>query len=62
MPLLIEINEALKQRPHLRVMRQDGIVAFSPGGSEAVIMADDMHRADKQYRAEFSAELRKLKT
>ena len=61
MPLLDEVNEALRQRPHLKVSRQDGIAIFSPEGSESVVTADDMRRADKQYRADFSAELRKLK-
>jgi len=61
LPLLNEVNEALRQRPHLRVSRQDGIVVFSLAGSETVLTPDDMRRADKQYRAEFSAELRKLK-
>jgi hypothetical protein len=61
MPLLGEVNEALRQRPHLRVSLQDGIVVFSPAGSEVLVTADDMRRADNQYRAEFSAELRKLK-
>src|SRR5690242_15319785 len=61
MPLLDEVNEALKQRPHMKVSRQDGIVIFSSAGSESVVTADDMRRADKQYRAEFSVEWRRLK-
>jgi hypothetical protein len=61
MPLLSEVNEALRQRPQLRVARQDGIVVFSPEGSETLVTAEDMRKADKQYRKEFAAELRKLK-
>jgi hypothetical protein len=62
MPLLSEVNEALRQRPQLRVTRQNGIVVFSTQGSETTVTAEDMRQADKQYRAEFASDLRKLKT
>lgn len=61
LPLLSEVIEALSQRPQLLVSRQRGNVVFSPNGTGRDVTPDDMRGADKQYRSEFSAELRKLR-
>ena len=62
LPLLEEVNEALAQRPSFHVKRERGAVVFASAGSEPIVTAEDMRLADKQYRKEFAAALRKLKT
>jgi hypothetical protein len=61
LPLLSEVNEALARRAQVFVSRPNGDVVFSHHGTERSVTADDMHQADKQYRAEFSKELRRLR-
>jgi hypothetical protein len=60
-PLRSEANEALRQRPQLLVSRQSGNVVFSPTGTARDVSPGDMRGADKQYRSDVSAELRKLR-
>ena len=60
LPLVAEINEALRQRPQMRVSRERKNVVFSAEGPDQSVTADDVKLADKQYRAEFAAELKKL--
>jgi hypothetical protein len=60
LPLLEEINEALRHRPSLLVERLNGAVVFSLSGTEKVITAEDLRLADKQYRKEFSVAYKKL--
>lgn len=60
MPLLGEVNEALAQRPEIRVSRPNGAVVFSAQGDESIVTAEDMHRADEKYRSEVAAQLRTL--
>lgn len=59
-PMLDEVNEALMQRASVYVQRLNGAVVFVSSGSERTITAEDMKRADKQYRKEFAVTLRKL--
>lgn len=61
LPVLGEVNEALARRPRVFVSRPKGDVVFSGHGTERCVTADDMRRADEQYRAEFSEELRRLR-
>ena len=60
LPLLEEVNEALRQRPRLLVARHSGRIMFSLGGVDTAVTGDDMKHADKQYRKEFSAKVREL--
>ena len=60
LPLVEEVNEALKQRPSICVERVDSLVLFGLHGSERAITVEDMRGADKQYRKEFAAALRRL--
>ena len=62
MPLLEEINQALQQRPTVRIQRVKGAVVFSPNGSDGIVTHEDMRHADKQYRREFSAALKALRS
>lgn len=61
LPVLGEVNEALAWRPRVFVSRPNGDVVFSDQGTERSVTADDLRRADGQYRAEFSEELRRLR-
>ena len=61
LPLTTEINEALKQRPHVRVQRTNGVVIFGQAGEERVVTNEDMKLADKKYRKEFWAAVKKTK-
>lgn len=49
-PTVEEINEALRQRPAIRVTRVGGSVLFPHEGSEQSITAADMTRAYAEYR------------
>ena len=60
-PLLDEVNEALRQRPKLLVTRHSGGIVFSLSGVDTGVTSDEMKRADRQYRKEFSAKLRELR-
>jgi hypothetical protein len=62
MPFLSEINAALNRRPSIRVSRTNGRVVFSAQGAEGVVTAEDMRRAEKDYRQEFAAQLRTLRS
>lgn len=62
LPLMDEINEALKRRPSVGVNREDGSVVFSRSGTAHAVTHEDMKRADTLYRKEFSAALEKLRT
>jgi len=61
LPLLDEVNEALRQRPELRVTHHNGGIVFSLSGVATAVTSDDMKLADKLYRREFSAKLRELR-
>ena len=60
LPMLEEVNEALMQRASVYVQRLNGEVVFASSGSERAITAEDMKRADKQYRKEFAVALKKM--
>lgn len=60
-PLTEEINEALAQRPSIRVHRINGRVFFVSDGTYRSITDEDMKQANKQYRKEFSAAYKELK-
>src|SRR5258706_15963469 len=59
LPLLDEINEALRQRPSVRVQRTTGGVTFGPSGTEHTVTVEDSRKADKQYRKEFNIALKR---
>ncbi len=61
LPLLDEVNEALTHRPSIHVQRTNGLVIFGSDGTERAVSNEDMKRADKQYRKEFSAALKRGK-
>ena len=61
LPLLDEVNEALRQRPSLLATRHKDGIMFSPSGVATAVTSDDMKVADRQYRTEFSAKLRELR-
>lgn len=61
LPLLEEVNEALKQRPNVYVQRINGAIVFSPDGTKRTITSEDLKQADKQYRKEFALALKKLR-
>jgi hypothetical protein len=61
MPVLSEVNAALALRPNMRVSRINCKVVFSAQGSEGVVTSEDMRRAGKDYRSEFSTQLRALR-
>ena len=60
LPLLEEVNDALMQRSSVYVQRANGAVVFASSGSERTVTAEDMKEADKQYRKEFGAALKRL--
>jgi len=60
LPVDEEVNEALRQRPNLRVIRTPEGVVFGPSGSDTAVSPEDMRLADNQYRRAFSAALKKL--
>ena len=60
LPLLEEVNEALRQRPNFRVSRAQGAVTFASAGSDYAITSEDLERADRHYRKEFRTTLKKL--
>lgn len=60
LPMLEEVNEMLERRPSIYVQRQEGNVIFAAAGSERNVNSQDMSRADKRYREEFDAALKKL--
>ena len=61
LPLIEEVNEALKRRPHLSVSRGNASVVFAYDGSEHVVTGEDMKQADIQYRKEFAIALARLR-
>lgn len=60
LPLLDELNEALKQRPTVHVQRGPKGVVFESTGTERSLTHEDMKLADRQYRKEFAAALKRL--
>lgn len=60
LPLLEEINEALRQRPAVYVQRGTNGIVFASAGTERILTSEDMKQADNQSRKEFSAALRKI--
>jgi hypothetical protein len=61
LPLTDEVNEAIKQRPHLRIQRINGLVVFVPEGKDRTVTGEEMKLADKKYRKEFWAAVKKAK-
>jgi len=59
-PLLEEINEALSQRPGVFVQRSPEGVVFTSSGTERAVTSKDMKQADRRYRQEFAAALKRL--
>jgi exopolysaccharide biosynthesis predicted pyruvyltransferase EpsI len=60
LPTLEEVNEALSKRANVRVQRLHGAVVFGLGGTKRAVTIEDMRKADKSYRKEFAAALKKL--
>ena len=54
-PLVEEVNEALKLRPQVLVSRENASVVFSLNGFEHAVAATDMAQAYLQYIEEFNA-------
>ena len=61
LPLIDEVNEALKRRPNISVSRKNASVIFASDGSEHVVTGEDMKQADTQYRKEFPIALAGLR-
>lgn len=61
LPLVGEINEALKKQPSVFVTRENAFVVFSTDGTERTVTSEDMKQADKQYRREFAAAVADLR-
>jgi hypothetical protein len=59
-PLLDEVNEALRQHVSAYVQRADGIVSFTSTGHDRNITADDLEQAIASYRQEFAVALEQL--
>lgn len=60
LPLLEELNEALKQRPAFYVQRGPKGVVFASTGTERTLTHEDMKQADSRYRKEFAAALKRI--
>ena len=56
-----EVNAALAEFPAIRVERESGHVVFGNDGAGSSVNSEDMKLADRQYRREFSAALKKLR-
>lgn len=61
-PVLDEVNEALRQHASAYVQRAGGKVTFTPIGSERTVAADDLEQAFFSYREQFAAALKKLES
>ena len=60
LPLLDELNEALRQRPGVYVQRGPAAVVFVSSGNEQTLTDDDMKEADRQYRQECAEALKRV--
>jgi len=62
LPLLEELNEALRQRPTVHVQRGPKGIVLASAGTERTLTDEDMKQADSQYRKEFAAALKRIAT
>ncbi|HEX7031022.1 MAG TPA: hypothetical protein VF254_10515 [Gammaproteobacteria bacterium] len=59
LPLIEEVNEALRRRENVFVRRETGLVVFASSGTERAVNGEDMKASDARYRKEFAAALKK---
>jgi hypothetical protein len=61
-PLLDEVNEALRRHASAYVQRADVKIIFTRAGSDRTITDEDLERAIINYREEFAATLKRLES